>query len=218
LRDDVGMLDAVSSSGNYASKKNKRSSDKFVGGGKQLDGLGMKELQDMLENFDLEDDVIEDDAIYSDGIVDVGELVSQLFSLKLDPYPKIPGSKVVDITFGTTDTGVRVLASSIGSSRFNFGKKDAQPESAAPSSAVSFRGTSVAIESASPQADTPDIPIKEQSATAKAASKIFDEVDTEKTAHLPPYRFESLLNDLGEGLREEELQRHLDLVDPDKTV
>lgn len=61
-----------------------------------LNEMDMGELQKLLQDFDVEDDVIEDEAIYSmDGILDLGELVSQLFWLKLDPYPKKPGSNPV---------------------------------------------------------------------------------------------------------------------------
>lgn len=61
-----------------------------------LNEMDMSELQKLLQDFDVEDDVIEDDSIYSmDGMLDLGELVSQLFWLKLDPYPKKPGSNPV---------------------------------------------------------------------------------------------------------------------------
>ena len=40
--------------------------------------------------------LMEDEAIYStESLLDVGELVSQLFWLQLDPYPKKPGSKPI---------------------------------------------------------------------------------------------------------------------------
>jgi hypothetical protein len=61
-----------------------------------LQEMDMMELQRLLQDFDVEDDVIEDEAIYSlNGVLDVGELVAQLFWLKLDPYPKKPGSNPV---------------------------------------------------------------------------------------------------------------------------
>lgn len=61
-----------------------------------LDDMDVRDLQRMLQ-FDMnEDDIIEDEAIYTiNGAIDVGELVSQLFWLKLDPYPKKPGSDPV---------------------------------------------------------------------------------------------------------------------------
>jgi hypothetical protein len=65
-----------------------------------FDEMGLKPIQDMLQDFELEDDVIEDEAVMgSDGMLDVGELVAQLFRLKLDPYPKKPGSKPINISF-----------------------------------------------------------------------------------------------------------------------
>ena len=50
----------------------------------------------MLQDFNFEDDVVEDESVFaSDGILDIGELVAQMFRLKLDPYPKKPGSEPV---------------------------------------------------------------------------------------------------------------------------
>ena len=50
-------------------------------------------LQRLLQDVDVEDSVIEDEGVYTtDGQLDVGELVAQLFWLKLDPLPKKPGS------------------------------------------------------------------------------------------------------------------------------
>lgn len=45
----------------------------------------------------IEDDVTKDEAIYSmdGGILDLGKLISQLVWLKLDLYPKKPGSCAV---------------------------------------------------------------------------------------------------------------------------
>ena len=58
----------------------------------------------MLEDLDLEEYVIQDVAIYNSfGIVNVGELIAQLLVLKLDPYPKKPGSQPVRFTFSTND-------------------------------------------------------------------------------------------------------------------
>jgi hypothetical protein len=61
---------------------------------RNLDDIDVMELQRMLQNVEDDDDsVMEDEAIYAvDGVLDVGELVSQLFYLSLDPYPKKPGS------------------------------------------------------------------------------------------------------------------------------
>lgn len=65
---------------------------------KSVDQMDLMELQRLLEVDlnDEEDALMEDEAIYViDGPLDVGELVAQLFWLKLDPYPKKPGSDPV---------------------------------------------------------------------------------------------------------------------------
>ena len=66
--------------------------------GRNIDEMDVMELQRMFQ-FDISDDddvLMEDEAIYCiDGLMDVGELVSQLFWLKLDPYPKKPGTDPV---------------------------------------------------------------------------------------------------------------------------
>ncbi|EEC47379.1 predicted protein [Phaeodactylum tricornutum CCAP 1055/1] len=70
-------------------KNSYRGQDRNVG------EMDMMELQRMLQqDISSEDDALmEDEAIYPlDGLFDVGELVSQLFWLKLDPYPKKPGT------------------------------------------------------------------------------------------------------------------------------
>jgi hypothetical protein len=57
--------------------------------------MDMMQLQRMLQQdiSDEDDMLMEDEAIYPcDGALDVGELVAQLFYLKMDPYPKKPGS------------------------------------------------------------------------------------------------------------------------------
>jgi len=66
----------------------------------QFDEIGMKNLQDLMEDFDVEDDIIEDESIFSnDGVLDAGELVAQHLCLKLDPYPKMPGTKPINLSF-----------------------------------------------------------------------------------------------------------------------
>ena len=85
-------------------RRNKRGGggkrDKTIRTDRSLDDVGMKALQDMLQEFDLEEDVVEDEAVLgSDGYIDIGELVAQLFRLKLDPYPKKPGSKPINLSF-----------------------------------------------------------------------------------------------------------------------
>ena len=66
-----------------------------------LDEVDLLEMQRMLqEDIALEQDdasLMEDEAIYpKGGAIDVGELVSQLFWLNLDPYPKMPGTDPIN--------------------------------------------------------------------------------------------------------------------------
>jgi len=64
-----------------------------------LQQMDIMEIQKLLQDIDVEDDVMEDEAIYSsDGTLDVGELVAQMFWLKLDPYPRKPGTNFVQTT------------------------------------------------------------------------------------------------------------------------
>merc|ERR1712150_388265 len=77
-------------------KKKRRGGRGGIDTSGSLNDLKMKEIESLLQEFDTEDDVFEDENVLgSDGILDVGELVSQLFRLKLDPYPKKPGSEPV---------------------------------------------------------------------------------------------------------------------------
>ena len=90
--------------GGGGKRRNKRGGggkrDKSIRTDRSIDDVGMKALQDMLQEFDVEEDVVEDGAVLgSDGYIDVGELVAQLFRLKLDPYPKKPGSKPINLSF-----------------------------------------------------------------------------------------------------------------------
>lgn len=75
---------------------NKQRGVKGVRGGqssRDLDGIGMKQLQDVLMEYEVTEDIIEDESCFcTDGIVDCGEIVAQMFRSKLDPYPKKPGS------------------------------------------------------------------------------------------------------------------------------
>lgn len=106
-RDDISSITPTKSTSNFRPRKNnknKRNSRKKinfsnVSGNSIIDELSTSEIQGMLEDIDLEGDVIEDDAVFNSGNLDVGELVAQMFRLKLDPFPKSPGSKPVDITF-----------------------------------------------------------------------------------------------------------------------
>jgi hypothetical protein len=77
-------------------KKRGRKNDVNMRDGGNLDDMRMKEIEDLLQEFDLEEDIIEDENIFGlDGVLDIGELVAQTFRLKLDPYPKKPGSEPV---------------------------------------------------------------------------------------------------------------------------
>lgn len=64
-----------------------------------LDETDLKELQNLMEDFDIEDDIIEDESVYEGGVIDVGELVAQIFRVKLDPFPKKPGSEPMTMEF-----------------------------------------------------------------------------------------------------------------------
>lgn len=64
--------------------------------GKNLNEMDVMALQRILQTDIDEDILMEDEAIYAvDGLLDVGELVAQLFWLNLDPYPKKPGTDPV---------------------------------------------------------------------------------------------------------------------------
>lgn len=77
-------------------KKRGRKNDVNMKDGGTLDDMRMKEIEDLLQEFDLEEDIIEDENIFGlDGVLDIGELIAQTFRLKLDPYPKKPGSEPV---------------------------------------------------------------------------------------------------------------------------
>ena len=94
----------ISKSNNYKSKnsKNKKKNKSLSPKSRNMDDLGMLELQNLMNDFDYEDgydsDVVEDYAVYQNGVLDAGELVSQMFRLKLDPYPKKPGSEPVSFS------------------------------------------------------------------------------------------------------------------------
>jgi hypothetical protein len=83
---------------NRDTKSRKRSKNNDYGDD-EIDPAEMLKIQSMLEDMeqhkeDYEDVLMEDENIYgSNGILDVGELVAQLFWLQLDPYPKKPGTE-----------------------------------------------------------------------------------------------------------------------------
>jgi len=104
---EAAALDAASklTSGGPRKKKgaNKQRGVKGIRGGqssKDLDSVGMKDLQDILMEYEVTDEIIEDESCFcTDGIVDCGEIVAQMFRSKLDPYPKKPGSDPVSYSF-----------------------------------------------------------------------------------------------------------------------
>ena len=90
------------SNSNNNRKKRKNRKKRVQGGGSNnydLSDVGMKEIESLLKDFDVNQgdlDLFEDEAILgTNGLLDVGELISQMFRLKLDPYPKKPGSEPV---------------------------------------------------------------------------------------------------------------------------
>ena len=105
---ELAALEAASTLDGGGRRKNKKKGNKQKGvkgirGGqssKDLDGSGMKQLQDILMECEVTDEIIEDEACFcTDGIVDCGEIVAQMFRSKLDPYPKKPGSDPVSYSF-----------------------------------------------------------------------------------------------------------------------
>ena len=86
-------------SGGGSGRKKKGGRKKQRSGGNiggSLNDMNMKEIESMLQEFDIDDDIYEDENVLGpDGILDVGELVAQMFRIKLDPYPKKPGSEPV---------------------------------------------------------------------------------------------------------------------------
>lgn len=96
---EVAALDAASKLGNVRPRK-KKGANKRIRGGQSIDDMGMKQLRDVLMEYEVTDEIIEDENCYcTDGIVDCGEIVAQMFRSKLDPYPKKPGSGPVSYSF-----------------------------------------------------------------------------------------------------------------------
>merc|ERR1711862_277941 len=104
---ELKAFEAASNLGNEAqSKQNsgkRQKGVKRVRGGRSsryLNDMGMNQLQEILQDYETTDEIIEDEACFcTDGIVDVGEVVAQIFRSKLDPYPKKPGSDHVSYSF-----------------------------------------------------------------------------------------------------------------------
>jgi hypothetical protein len=99
----MGEMEALAAASRMDRKKKggkKQTSVKTLKGGSQAHEMDMKELQNILTEYEVTSDIIEDESCFcTDGIVDVGEIVSQMFRSKLDPYPKKPGSDPVKYTF-----------------------------------------------------------------------------------------------------------------------
>eukprot|EP00978_Attheya_sp_CCMP212_P010088 scaffold24241_cov53-Attheya_sp.AAC.3 len=94
------ILATLADSGGQKKKKKYKNKKSMRDPGQALNDMGLDELQNLLSDFDLDEDVIEDENILStNGVLDLGELVAQNFRLKLDPYPKKPGSKPINISF-----------------------------------------------------------------------------------------------------------------------
>merc|ERR1711935_280055 len=88
-------VDGVRSAGNKARKKKKKAKNLGVNG-QRLDQMKIREIEDLIQGVDEDMEIVEDLAIMgNDGVLDVGELVAQTFRLKLDPYPKKPGTEPV---------------------------------------------------------------------------------------------------------------------------
>ena len=70
------------------------------------ESMGLMQLQRMLQQdirSEADDVLMEDEAIYATGgMLDVGELVAQLFWLSLDPYPKKPGTDPVQASISSS--------------------------------------------------------------------------------------------------------------------
>ncbi len=87
--------------GGRGGKRNKGKKKNRVGSGNSifntsLNEMNMKQIENMLQEYESNDDIFEDENVLgADGLLDVGELVAQMFRLKLDPYPKKPGSEPV---------------------------------------------------------------------------------------------------------------------------
>jgi len=83
------------------SKKNKnvKNQSSYEDAADEIDPAELLKIQTMLEGLasndeNVDDILMEDEYIYATtGALDVGELVSQLFWLELDPYPRKPGSE-----------------------------------------------------------------------------------------------------------------------------
>lgn len=82
----------------YETKRRSKRNDK-IRSNQKVDESSIKQLQDNMQGFDIQDDIIEDSSVYDNGTIDVGELVSQIFRVKLDPFPKKPGTDPISLEF-----------------------------------------------------------------------------------------------------------------------
>jgi len=98
IKEQLGGGGGESRSNNKGKKKRRGGANSGrIDRGSTLDDFKIRELEGLLNEYDVEDDVFEDENVLgSDGILDVGELVAQMFRVKLDPYPKRPGSEPVN--------------------------------------------------------------------------------------------------------------------------
>lgn len=96
VADIEGALNA--GGGSNRRKANKVRKEGSVRNSRQsLETMRLREIEELLKDFDIEEDIVEDESIFGmDGLIDVGELVAQTFRLKLDPYPKKPGTGPVN--------------------------------------------------------------------------------------------------------------------------
>lgn len=102
---DLGGLSAADIEGalNAGGGSNRRKGNKVKKEGtvrnskRDFDSMRIRDIEELLKDFDIDEDIVEDESIFGmDGMIDVGELVAQTFRLRLDPYPKKPGSEPVN--------------------------------------------------------------------------------------------------------------------------
>mmetsp|Transcript_38332 Transcript_38332/g.46271 ORF Transcript_38332/g.46271 Transcript_38332/m.46271 type:complete len:311 (+) Transcript_38332:137-1069(+) len=82
-------------------KRKKRRDDKFSAS--NLNEMDMEELQNLIMEEEArygDVEIFEEPNIFTNGVLDVGEMVAQCFLGSLDPFPKKPGTKPVNIVYG----------------------------------------------------------------------------------------------------------------------
>jgi hypothetical protein len=101
------------SKSSHNNKKRKKSSYRGQNNNNNNNGDNLLQLQRMMqEDISIEDDaLVQDESIYCSAggggggggsFLDVGELVTQLFFLQIDPYPKMPGTSPVQRSISST--------------------------------------------------------------------------------------------------------------------